>query len=417
MSVAVMSQVWSHSRHKGSELLLLIAIADFADDSGRAFPSITRLAQKVRLSPRAVRMLIRRLEASGELTVERGCGRGRSSVYRIRVGNGEAYFPVSDANGDESFSVSAEKGEADFSDARFPVSGNAEAGFTLSGGKGEESRQKKVKPASPRTVIRTVRDIYPTQPPPPPSRARARVEEGHHPGPDAAGPRLAADGEGESRDEQEPDRLALIREMQAAVEARARTLRGERRQARFVARAKAIIGGDDYTVWRDGHGRAAPWPDRPRLLRLALARTEGEDDPDLRAALRYVVLQQLDPVEPPTAEELRGHRPPPGSEAAKIRDELPRRNGTHHTSDLVRVGVWMAGDDPAEREQERLDALVRKWEQENPAEAEALRERIAEEMASDPAWQGIARAALPGLVRSRYRLAVRDLLERQEVAT
>src|SRR5690606_41530941 len=122
----------------------------------------------------------------------------------------------------------------------------------------------------------------------------------------------------------------------------------------------------------------------------------------------------LDPVEPPTAEELRGNRPPPGSEAAKIREELPQRNG-HHTSDLVRVGVWMAGDDPAEREQERLDALVREREQQNPAEAEALRERIVEEVASEPEWQGIARAALPGLVRSRYRLAVRDLVEAQEV--
>src|SRR5690606_17148407 len=95
-------------------------------------------------------------------------------------------------------------------------------------------------------------------PPPPPSRARARVEEGHQTGPDAAGPRLAADGEIDSHDQPEPDRQALIREMQAAVEERAQKIRGERRQARFVARAKAIIGGDDYTVWRDGHGRAAP---------------------------------------------------------------------------------------------------------------------------------------------------------------
>src|SRR5690606_13009739 len=185
--------------------------------------------------------------------------------------------------------------------------------------------------------------------------------------------------------------------------------------ARFVARARPIIGGDDYTVWRDGHGRPAPWPDRPRLLRLALARTEGEDEPDLRAALRYVVLQQLDPVEPPTAEELRGNRPPPGSEAAAVRDELPQRNVTHHTSDLVRVGVWMARDDPAEREQERVDAMVREFEARRPAEARALRERSAREVADDPAWKGIARAALPGLVRSRYRLAVRDLLEREEV--
>src|SRR5690606_17805709 len=152
----------------------------------------------------------------------------------------------------------------------------------------------------------------------------AHVEEGHHPGPDAAGPRLAADGEGESHDQPEPDRQALIAEMLAAVEERAQKIRGERRQARFVARAKAIIGGDDYTVWRDGHGRAAPWPDRPRLLRLALARTEGEDDPDLRSALRYVVLQQLDPVEPPTAEELRGAAAP-DRDASRQRPRPRRR--------------------------------------------------------------------------------------------
>jgi len=417
VSVAVMSTVWARSQHRGSELLLLLAIADFADDDGRAFPSIESLAHKVRLSPRMVRRLIRRLEASGELVVERASGRGRSSVYQIRVGNGDIRDTFSAQNADTHVTVSRGKGDTEFSESHVTVSRNSDIGVTFSGEKGDKSGLEKVTRVSPRTVIRTVRDIYPTQMPPPPSRERARVEEGHHPGPDAAGLRQQAAGESESRDEQEPDRLALIREMQAAVEERARKLRGERRQARFIARAKAIIGGDDYTVWRDGHGRAAPWPDRPRLLRLALARTEGEDDPDLRAALRYVVLQQLDPVEPPTAEELRSHRPPPGSEAAKIREELPRRNGTHHTSDLVRVGVWMAGDDPAEREQERLDALVREWEQQNPAEAEALRERIAREVADDPAWQGIARAALPGLIRSRYRLAVRELLERQEVAT
>src|SRR5690606_3894239 len=101
------------------------------------------------------------------------------------------------------------------------------------------------------TERETEREISSPPPPPPPSRARAHVKEGHHPGPDAAGLRLAADGESESHDQPEPDRQALIREMQAAVEERAQKIRGERRQARFVARAKPIIGGDDYTVWRD----------------------------------------------------------------------------------------------------------------------------------------------------------------------
>src|SRR5690606_17893428 len=71
--------------------------------------------------------------------------------------------------------------------------------------------------------------------PPPPARARTRGAEGGHPDPDAAGPRQQAAAGSEQR-EVEPGRSALIREMHAAVEARAGKLRGERRQQRFVGR-------------------------------------------------------------------------------------------------------------------------------------------------------------------------------------
>ncbi len=68
MSVRVLSRVWEESKAKGGKLLVLLAIADFTDDKGRAWPSVPTLARKARLSirqtQRAVQELIRDL---GEL--------------------------------------------------------------------------------------------------------------------------------------------------------------------------------------------------------------------------------------------------------------------------------------------------------------------------------------------------------------
>lgn len=85
MSIRVMSQVWEHSRQQGSALLVLLAIADFADDDGWAYPSIERLAEKARMSTRNVRYVLRDLEASGELMIEAGGGRHQTNRYRVLV--------------------------------------------------------------------------------------------------------------------------------------------------------------------------------------------------------------------------------------------------------------------------------------------------------------------------------------------
>jgi len=42
MSIKVMSYVWEASKAKGSELLLLLAIADHAADDGYCWPGIPR---------------------------------------------------------------------------------------------------------------------------------------------------------------------------------------------------------------------------------------------------------------------------------------------------------------------------------------------------------------------------------------
>jgi Helix-turn-helix domain len=84
MSVTVMSRVWQLSAAKGTELLLLLAIADFADDAGRAFPSVHTLSEKVRLTERPVRYLLRKLERMGELKTTVAGGPHGANLYHIQ---------------------------------------------------------------------------------------------------------------------------------------------------------------------------------------------------------------------------------------------------------------------------------------------------------------------------------------------
>lgn len=78
-----MTAVWEHSQHKGSELLLLLALADFAHDDGSSiYPSNAKLCEKVRMVERSVRYILRKLERSGELVVE---GKHHAGTTRYRI--------------------------------------------------------------------------------------------------------------------------------------------------------------------------------------------------------------------------------------------------------------------------------------------------------------------------------------------
>jgi hypothetical protein len=89
MSIRMMTQVWDQSQHKGSELLLLLAIADNANDQGVAYPSVRTLAKKTRLHPHHVKKLLRVLEASGELVTHIGTGPRGCNEYEIKLSTGE----------------------------------------------------------------------------------------------------------------------------------------------------------------------------------------------------------------------------------------------------------------------------------------------------------------------------------------
>ncbi len=87
MSIKVMSRVWECSKAEGSRLLLLLAIADYADDKGVAYPKIAQLAQKCRQGKRTVSRQIEYLKSLGELEVKsQQGGRGTRSLYRVTCG-------------------------------------------------------------------------------------------------------------------------------------------------------------------------------------------------------------------------------------------------------------------------------------------------------------------------------------------
>ena len=83
MSIHVMSNVWQKSQHTGAHLLMMLAIADFADDQGRAYPAVSTLAGKCRVKARAANYTIADLRDSGELEVKVARGPRGANLYRI----------------------------------------------------------------------------------------------------------------------------------------------------------------------------------------------------------------------------------------------------------------------------------------------------------------------------------------------
>ena len=100
MSIKVMTQTWKVSQQQGGALLILLAIADFADDEGMAYPSISTLAKKARLSRRHTQRILRRLVRVKELIIHPGKGQHGSNLYQVTLCQGDNMSGVtSDAQG------------------------------------------------------------------------------------------------------------------------------------------------------------------------------------------------------------------------------------------------------------------------------------------------------------------------------
>jgi hypothetical protein len=69
MSNKALDYVFTHSKTKGSARVLMLAIADMANDDGECYPGRANLAKKVNVSERQLSNLVRDCEVMGELRV------------------------------------------------------------------------------------------------------------------------------------------------------------------------------------------------------------------------------------------------------------------------------------------------------------------------------------------------------------
>ena len=75
----MISAVWERSKQHGGYLLVLLALADFADDQGCAWPSVATLSRKARLSERQTRRALRHRIKEGEIVSLGSVGEIRSA--------------------------------------------------------------------------------------------------------------------------------------------------------------------------------------------------------------------------------------------------------------------------------------------------------------------------------------------------
>jgi hypothetical protein len=94
MSASVVSKVWKHSHAMYKERIMILALADCANDQGVCWPSVAHLAQKCRISESTAKRLIQKLVGRGELKIEKPRGTfgsvRRANTYRARLGNRRA---------------------------------------------------------------------------------------------------------------------------------------------------------------------------------------------------------------------------------------------------------------------------------------------------------------------------------------
>jgi hypothetical protein len=87
MSIRIMSRVWAEAPYAGSRLLVLLALADWANEEGICWPSLLTIANKTRLGSRQVNNILRRLLADQAISIEKaGGGRGVVNHYRMNLG-------------------------------------------------------------------------------------------------------------------------------------------------------------------------------------------------------------------------------------------------------------------------------------------------------------------------------------------
>jgi len=84
VSIKLMSRVWTSAPYDGKELLVLLAVADWATDEGVFFASKAALAAKARCSVEYARLTLLKFIEDGVIEVtKQGWGRGKATEFRF----------------------------------------------------------------------------------------------------------------------------------------------------------------------------------------------------------------------------------------------------------------------------------------------------------------------------------------------
>ena len=97
MSIRLINKVFESGTFGPTERLIMLALADHADEKGRCYPSIRRLCERTGLSERSIQSNIKKLCRQGSLRATIGGGRGNVNLYAV-FPNPAANAPPHDAH-------------------------------------------------------------------------------------------------------------------------------------------------------------------------------------------------------------------------------------------------------------------------------------------------------------------------------
>ena len=85
MSNELLTAIWNDAPVEGTQLLLLLALADQANDEGVCWPSIRKIAKRCRVSERTAQRMLKSLEGEGliRVTRRRVGERQTSNLYQV----------------------------------------------------------------------------------------------------------------------------------------------------------------------------------------------------------------------------------------------------------------------------------------------------------------------------------------------
>lgn len=99
MSISRINLAWSAKGLKANEKLVLMALADIADDDGFCWPSMAHIGLKCDCSERTVRRVVRKLEAGGLVATDQS--KGRSSNRYVVIPDPDKLAGLNEANPEE----------------------------------------------------------------------------------------------------------------------------------------------------------------------------------------------------------------------------------------------------------------------------------------------------------------------------